>query len=121
VNARDSLERFQDAVRAKHRAIHICRQIATGSKHMNIRKPDPAIKTEEVWQPQAVAGRMECGRTPLGSYLYRRSLIDAGTPREALEVFREAFTNWEEELGCWGFIEGRYIHGLDTPAGSGAS
>jgi hypothetical protein len=113
VDAKDSLEKFQAAVRAKHRSIYICWQIATGSKHMNIRKPDPAIRTEEVWQPQSVAGLMECGRTPLGSYLYRLSLTDNGIPREALDVFREAFKNWEDELGWWGFVEGRYVQGLE--------
>lgn len=105
--AKDALEKFQIAVRAKHRSIYICWQIATGSKHVNIRKSDPTIKTEEVWQPQSVAGQMECGRTPLGSYLYRLSLTDNGISRSAVDIFHEAFKNWEDELGWWGFIEGR--------------
>jgi hypothetical protein len=111
IDAKDSLEKFQAAVRAKHRSIYICWQIATGSKHMNIRKPDPTIRTEEVWQTQSVAGLMQCGVTPLGSFRYRLSLTDNGLSRQALDVFREALKSWEDELGWWGFVEGRYVHG----------
>jgi hypothetical protein len=109
VSVKDSLEKFQAAICTKHHSIYICRQIATGSKHVNIRKPDPAIRTEEVWQPQAVAGLMECRRTPLGSYLYRLSLIDNGIQREVLDIFREAL------LGGRARLVGIYCRSLRRP------
>lgn len=112
-SAKGALEIFQAALRARYRSLHLCWQIATGSKHMNIRKPDPAVKAEGGWQPQSMAGRMQAGQ-PLGLYLYRLSVIDDGTIREALDVFREAFKCWEDELGWWGFIEGRPVYGV-TP------
>ena len=39
------LKRFQEAVAADSRALYVCREIANGSKHMRLAKPDPAIKT----------------------------------------------------------------------------
>ena len=55
-----------------------------------------------------MAGRMQAGQ-PLGLYLYRLSVTDEGVTREAVDVFREAFKIWEDELGWWGFVEGRHV------------
>jgi hypothetical protein len=102
------IEDFQAALRVRHRSLHICWQIANGSKHFKLRKTDPAIKTDQVWEYRpAMAGRMQAGE-PLGSYRYRLSLSDNGKRIEALEMFDEAMRIWERELGRWFFIEGRY-------------
>lgn len=38
---------FQSAIRSRSRAIHICRQLATGSKHMTAAAyPDPDVRAE---------------------------------------------------------------------------
>jgi hypothetical protein len=103
------VEDFQAAIRAKHRSLYICWQIANGSKHFRLRKTDPAIRTDEVWEYRpAMAGRMQAGE-PLGSYRYRLSLTDNGTRIEALEMFDEAMRIWERELGEWFFVEGVYV------------
>ena len=104
-----AIEEFQAAVRTKHRSLYICWQIANGSKHFRLRKTDPAIKTDGVWEYRpAMAGRMRAGE-PLGSYRYRLSLTDNGNRVEALEMFDEAMRIWERELAAWFFIEGRYV------------
>jgi len=63
----NDLRSFQTAIREKCRAIHICRQLATGSKHMTVRQsPDPTVRTEMRWSLKpAGAGKVrarELGR-----------------------------------------------------------
>lgn len=42
---------FQNTVRGKSRAIHIFRQVATGSKHVTVTKhPDPNVRVEMRWE-----------------------------------------------------------------------
>ncbi|GAB9248255.1 hypothetical protein [Bradyrhizobium diazoefficiens] len=104
-----AVEDFQIAMRSKHRSLYICWQIANGSKHFRLRKTDPKIKTDEVWEYRpAMAGRMRAGQR-LGSYVYRLSLTDGDQRRGALEIFEDALKVWERELAAWFFIEGRYI------------
>ena len=58
-----AVEDFQIAMRSKHRSLYICWQIANGSKHFRLRKTDPKIKTDEVWEYRpAMAGRMRAGQ-----------------------------------------------------------
>lgn len=103
------IEDFQAALRSRYRSLHICWQIANGSKHLKLRKTDPDIKTDNVWEYQpAMAGSMQAGE-PLGSYRYRLSLTDDGVRIEALAMFEETMKIWERELGAWFFIEGTYV------------
>jgi hypothetical protein len=103
------IEDFQSALRLRHRSLHICWQIANGSKHFKLRKTDPNIKTDEMWEYRpAMAGRMQAGE-PLGSYVYRLSLTDGDLRLEALDVFEDAMKAWERELAAWFFIEGGYV------------
>jgi hypothetical protein len=88
LSATDSLLKFQDVLREKHRSLHICWQIATGSKHKNIRKPDPVIKVEKVWVNQSQAGIMRCGQ-PLGWHRQELIIYDDEKKRRAIEVFEE--------------------------------
>ncbi|MDH2384820.1 hypothetical protein [Bradyrhizobium sp. CER78] len=104
-----TVEDFQAAMRTRHRSLYVCWQIANGSKHFRLRKTDPQIKTDQVWEYRpARAGRTRAGQKA-GSYVYRLSLTDGDQRREALEIFEDAVNVWERELGAWFFIEGRYV------------
>jgi hypothetical protein len=50
---RDGLSKFQRSVAGQNRALHVCRQIANGSKHMRLEKADPNIKAVATWDPVA--------------------------------------------------------------------
>jgi hypothetical protein len=47
---RVGLERLQSSVAADCRALHVCREIANGSKHMRKTKVDPDVKTIAQWR-----------------------------------------------------------------------
>ncbi|WP_316185955.1 MULTISPECIES: hypothetical protein [unclassified Bradyrhizobium] len=108
-----TLEDFQGALRTRHRALHICWQIANGSKHFRLRKTDVDIQTQNVWEYQpAMAGSMQAGE-PLGSYRYRLVLTDKGQPIEALALFEESEGIWARELASWFLIEPQgYVEGV---------
>jgi hypothetical protein len=107
------IEDFQAALRLRHRSLHICWQVANGSKHFKLRKTDPDIRTDDVWEYRpALAGRMRAGER-LGSYRYRLSLTDGDQRLEALDVFEDAERAWKRELGAWFFIEGTYAGPTD--------
>lgn len=55
---------------------------------------------------------MRAGVDPLAVYRYRLVVLDKGEERSALDVFEEAFKDWQRLLGAWGFVEG-------TPVPSG--
>jgi hypothetical protein len=104
-NDRKDFGKFQTAIRNKSRALHICRQLATGSKHMNVTDyPDPSVRAEMRWEREpARVGKMRSGDPFAG---YRLVVSDNGVERAAIEVFESAFKDWERLLGRWGFIEG---------------
>jgi hypothetical protein len=101
------LGRFQAALMNRNRVLYICRQIATGSKHMDIRRrPEAEVQAEMRWQEPSQAGDdLRAG------YCYRLVVSDRGVERPAVEVFEEAFKVWERLLGEWWFIEGSPIVG----------
>ena len=109
---RKDFTRFQTAIRNKSRALHICRQLATGSKHMIVTDhPDPNVRAEMRWESEpARAGQMRAG-DPFAVYNYRLVVSDRGVERAAIDVFIDAFKDWERFLGSWGFIEGCFIEG----------
>jgi hypothetical protein len=102
----DDLKRFQAALMNMSRVLHICQQIATGSKHMAIRRPDPEVRVEMRWQEPSPAAN-----DPRTGYHYRIVVSDRGVERPAVDVFEEAFKVWERLLGDWWFIEGSPIVG----------
>jgi hypothetical protein len=105
-----NLTKFQNALRDKSRALHICRQLATGSKHVIVEKyPDPDVRAEMRWESQfAYLGRMRTG-DPLAVHHYRLVVADRGVERPALDVFEEAFESWQRFLRQWGLIEGGLV------------
>jgi hypothetical protein len=112
VEAKESISKFQSLLRDKHRPFHICYQIATGSKHKNIRKPDPMIRVEEVWVNQSQAGLMRAGQ-PLGWHRQDLIIYDREKRLRAAEVFEEAIHCWNSEFRSWGFLEDRFVSSDD--------
>ena len=112
--ARGDFAKFQTALRNQSRALHICRQIATGSKHMTVTAHhDPEIRAEMRWESEpARAGKMRAG-DPLDIHLYRLVISDNGVERTALDVFEEAFKVWRQFLGEWWFIEDALVMGIE--------
>lgn len=99
---------FQNAVRKSH-AIHICRQVATGSKHVTVTNhPDPNVRVE--------VRRAHSGEI---GYQYKLVISDNGKERPALDVFKEAFKDWERYLGAWGFTEGTPVVGTPPTTSEG--
>jgi hypothetical protein len=96
VTSKDALIKFQNLLRAKHRALHISWQIATGSKHKNIREPDPLISVEQVWINQSQAGLMRAGQ-PLGWHRQFLFVYDGERKLAALDLFEEAAERWDCE------------------------
>jgi hypothetical protein len=109
-NDRRDFVKFQTAIRSQSRALHICRQLATGSKHMTVTDyPDPNRRAKMRWESEpARVGEMRAG-DPFAVHRYRLMVSDKGVERHAIDVFGEAFKDWERFLGRWGFIEGRCL------------
>jgi hypothetical protein len=106
-NDRRDFGKFQTAIRSRSRALHVCRQLATGSKHMTVTDyPDPNVRAEMRWETEAArVGGMRAG-DPLAVFRYRLVVLDKGVERAAVDVFADAFRDWERFLGEWFFIEG---------------
>jgi hypothetical protein len=88
------LKRFQDAVAKDCRALHICREIANGSKHMRKANPDPAIKAMARWDP-VVEG---AGLVKPGDLIMSLIIADGAKEQDAVLWFIEAFGYWEHLL-----------------------
>jgi hypothetical protein len=71
--------------------------------------PDPNVRAEMRWVSKAArAGEMRAG-DPLAVHKYHLVVADKGVERAAVDVFADAFRDWERFLGEWGFIEGRPV------------
>ena len=91
------LNAFLNAVAADCRALHICRQIANGSKHMGADRGDPAIGAQVIWTYD------ESG-TP-AQFVMR----DGPDIIPAEHVFESAFDYWARLFGDIGYVEGRFV------------
>jgi hypothetical protein len=100
---------FTKALMDRHRVLHICRQIATGSKHKEVEvSPDPEVVAEERWdiEPARVRSRISVQIT---TYSIRLMIRDGDVSRSALELFEEAARTWDQLLREWGYLEARYV------------
>ena len=71
--------------------------------------PDPNVRAEMRWETEAArAGEMRAG-DPLAVFRYWLVVLDKSVERAAVDVFADAFRDWERFLGEWGFIEGRPV------------
>jgi len=89
---RRGLERFQEAVTKDCRALHVCREIANGSKHMRRKKADPDVKAKAEWH-QALE---RVGVVNIGDYVMTLTITDGTETLDAVKWFIEAFGYWEK-------------------------
>lgn len=109
LNCQKEYSNFKDALLDQHRVLRICQQIANGSKHMRLRKPDSSVRVDAAWTYKpALAGQTQAGDS-LGRYDFDLLIWDDGKERNAVEVFDEVFRCWEDLLSSWFFIEGRAV------------
>jgi hypothetical protein len=93
----------------RYRVFHICRQLATGSKHKIVEvHPDPDVSAEERWDADHWRAGSPVG-APLVAYSIRLSIRDGDVSRPALDVFEEAAETWDRLLRDWGFAEARLV------------
>ena len=88
------LNNFKDTVAKECRTLHICREIANGSKHMRRRNSDPAIKALAEWHPAIEAA----GHVRVGDLVLALSIFDGDTKWDAVRLFIEAAGYWENLL-----------------------
>jgi len=88
------LERFQNAVAADFRQLHICREIAFGSKHMRRRRPDPDIKAVAEWHKAVQAA----GEVKVGDFVMSLAIYDKDVKSDAVYMFIETAGYWEKLL-----------------------
>lgn len=103
---------FQNGIRQRSRSIHICRQLATGSKHMTVTThPDITVTAEMRWEVKpAKFGEARFG-DPFATHRYHLIVIDNQQERSAVDVFEQAFKDWQYLLGEWGFVEPSFVPG----------
>jgi hypothetical protein len=97
---RKGLERFADSIASDCRALHICRVIANGSKHMKVGKPDSSIEAQIQWTYEPEVLHIPC-------------VVDGAEVGAALEIFEDAFRYWKRLLASLGFIEAEFISSDD--------
>lgn len=100
---------FQDAVAQSSRALNACREIATGSKHRDVKRSraDPHVRAGAEW----AALKPDRSGTPRYGTVWL--IVDRHGKRPALEVFREAAEFWREVLSPW--MEDRFVEGRRFP------
>jgi hypothetical protein len=108
VKRKDALEKFQKLLRDQHRTLLVCWQIATGSKHKNMRQPDPLIEVAEVWINQSQAGLMRAGQ-PLGWHRQHLMVRDGEEKIEAQKLFKHSADIWDREFRSWGLLGDRFV------------
>ncbi len=86
------LEKFQDAVIPHCDALGVCREIATGSKHMRKNKVDPNIKAQAVWA-KAIDG---AGFAKPGDLVMSLRVTHKDKETDAELAFIEAAGFWEK-------------------------
>jgi hypothetical protein len=94
------LAKFQTAVRAACRELHICREICNASKHMRLKSDDPDIKVEIEWHEAKEA----VGEVEVGDLIMNLLVHDKGTKTDVQLVFINAAGYWENLLKNEGVI-----------------
>ena len=112
VDDKKNFSAFQNGIRQKSRSIHICRQLAIGSKHMIVTShPDPTVTVDMRWETKAAKfGEAKFG-DPFAASVYHLIVVDNQEEHSAVDVFERAFKDWQRFLGAWGFVEGTFVQG----------
>jgi hypothetical protein len=88
-----SRKQMQDYARSHCRALYLCRQVATASKHCTVEKfPDPNVKiivtAKSIPEPEPPSLQVYIAS---GCFVY---FVDGDDKREAEDVFGDAFQFW---------------------------
>jgi hypothetical protein len=103
-----SLTRFYDSIASACPELHVCRQIANGSKHMKLDRVDPDVQVQADWlrvvEPH--------GTLRPGDLMMDLRISMGSKETTAQHLFARVFGFWQQLLSELGFIEGtRYIEG----------
>lgn len=100
---------FRNALTKANRDLAICREIADGSKHKELRTSDSGVRVSLDWRGKyATVGSVRAG-DPIATYNFQLKVIDDDIERDVVEFFKSVRTMWERYLSRWGFIEGHFI------------
>lgn len=100
--ARSTLGTFQQMICDESEAIRLCKDLAEGSKHFAVDKPDArAVVDSNVSATGAVLGAFTLGHDKLGEEVLKIRLAD-GTSKRAEEVFAEALAYWKQFFHKYG-------------------
>jgi hypothetical protein len=99
-----TLRSFQDAIALSSRALNACQEIANGSKHRKVRRPqaDPDVHAG-IQVVEITSDEPGLPINPPGRYRYRLLWVirDRAGVRPALDVFKEAAYYWDDFLRRW--------------------
>lgn len=100
-----SRRKLREAIGTKYRAIHVCGQIANGSKHYEMRHQDndPSVGVSVTWECNEIAN----DDAYFGSTVLK--VRDGADSRLATELFSEAVKAWDDLLRTWGYLEDRFV------------
>jgi hypothetical protein len=107
LGSRATRDSFFETIDRRFRAIHICGQIANGSKHLSLwpKFEDPTVQTKVNWETETCTTGTPCS-APLDNYRDHLVVLDNGAERSVIEVFEMAITNWQGMLSALWLIEG---------------
>jgi hypothetical protein len=94
-----SRKQMQDYARKHCRALHLCRQVATASKHCTVERfPDPKVATIVTTTPSPTESEPQAPSIPplhvaAGCFVY---FVDGDDKRDAGDVFGGAFEFWTQ-------------------------
>lgn len=92
------LYEFQGYCREQCRGLHLCRHIATASKHQEVTQhPDPDIEVSMFAEELDASASASTGK-PGVTCAWRLSVRDRGVNRDAVAVFEEALSFWDHMI-----------------------
>lgn len=106
-------KQFQNALVRQCRGLHICRQIANGSKHKTLTHEDPQVRAAIEWTREP----MTCNSgvdEPIARFHYRLEVSDGATTLDAINLFTDVARYWRRFLANCGLMEDEFITGPDV-------
>jgi hypothetical protein len=82
-----NFDRFADAICTRSRELRICREIAKGSKHKKLRRPDKSIIAKARFNPVVEP----VGRFQIGGHMLELTVADEHGELCAIRIFARAF------------------------------
>jgi hypothetical protein len=103
---RKSLTRFYDSIASACPELHVCRQVANGSKHTKLDRVDPEVQVQADWLRVVEPN----GSLRPGDLVMDLRISVGSEQTTALHLFAKVFRFREQLLFELGFIEGaRYV------------